>query len=257
MAEDATHGRKSEAREERKKRRPIFGRVAGRVSIAALMIGGCIAGYTYSTGDPPVSWLPKVANDRIRSSFPGMNDGSSTAQRATLYEEDPTDPIGKRFVGSAYWRTRLEPAEPAGGPETVITLEIEVPERELSLTITMRRNNAQGSAISHLIEFRFIRAKKDPLDEISQVLGILMKTAERSGGTELAGRVANVMSGVFLLGLSGADDDKQRNLRLLKEREWLDIPFRYKDGSRHIIAIERGAAGARAIDEALREWGHM
>ena len=84
-----------------------------------------------------------------------------------------------------------------------------------------------------------------------------MKTAERSGGTELAGRVVNVTSGVFLLGLSGADDDRQRNLRLFRERDWLDIPILYKDGSRHILAVEKGAAGARAIADALSAWEQL
>ncbi len=29
----------------------------------------------------------------------------AVAQRVVLYEEDPNDPQGKRFVGSAVWRT--------------------------------------------------------------------------------------------------------------------------------------------------------
>jgi hypothetical protein len=194
-------------------------------------------------------------NDRIPSSSPRMDDRSSTAQRAALYEEDPADPVGKRYIGNAMWRTRLEATGPT--EETVIALEVAVPEREFLLTISMRRNAGQGSVISHLVEFRFMRTKKGPLDEILQVLGILMKREERSGGTELAGRVVNVTSGVFLLGLSGADDDKQRNLRLLRERDWLDIPILYRDGSRHILAVEKGAEGARTIDDALSAWGKM
>src|SRR4029450_12136947 len=31
--------------------------------------------------------------------------GAAVAQRVVLYEEDPNEPQGKRFVGSAIWRT--------------------------------------------------------------------------------------------------------------------------------------------------------
>jgi hypothetical protein len=62
--------------------------------------------------ETPPTTGPKFA-DRLDPGGPQPNAGSTTvtpagaavAQRAVLYEEDPADPQGKRFVGSAIWRT--------------------------------------------------------------------------------------------------------------------------------------------------------
>jgi len=53
-----------------------------------------------------------------------------------------------------------------------------------------------------------------------------MKPAERLQGTALAGLAVKVTAGYFLIELSAADADKQRNLELLKGRPWIDIPDR-------------------------------
>jgi hypothetical protein len=47
----------------------------------------------------------------------------------------------------------------------------------------------------------------------------------------------------------------QRNLQLLKERSWFDIPVVYGDGKRAIIAIEKGTPGDRAFADAFAAWG--
>ena len=36
------------------------------------------------------------------------------------------------------------------------------------------------------------------------------------------------------------DADRARNIQLLKEQAWFDIPVVYNDGRRTIIAIEKG-----------------
>src|SRR6516164_11709040 len=61
---------------------------------------------------------------------PGTQAGP--AQKVVLYEEDPADPNGKRFVGSAIWRT--ETVTPGSGqpPELAIRADVEVPERKLA-----------------------------------------------------------------------------------------------------------------------------
>jgi hypothetical protein len=47
----------------------------------------------------------------------------------------------------------------------------------------------------------------------------------------------------------------QRNLQLLKERAWFDIPIVYNNGRRAILALEKGTPGERAFDEAFKAWG--
>ena len=69
------------------------------------------------------------------------------------------------------------------------------------------------------------------------------------------GAAAKVTSGYFLIGLSAVEGDMQRNIQLLKERGWFDIPIVYNNGRRAILAIEKGTPGDRAFDEAFKAWG--
>ncbi len=71
----------------------------------------------------------------------------------------------------------------------------------------------------------------------------------------LAGLAVKVTNGYFLIGLSAVEIDVQRNIEMLKERDWLDIPLVYTSGKRAILALEKGTPGQRAFTEAFRAWG--
>lgn len=45
----------------------------------------------------------------------------------------------------------------------------------------------------------------------------------------------------------------QRNIQLLIEGSWFDIPVVYGDGKRAIIAIEKGTPGEYEFTDALRQ----
>jgi hypothetical protein len=70
----------------------------------------------------------------------------------------------------------------------------------------------------------------------------------------LSGLAIKVRSASFLLALSSVETEAQRNLELLKERRWVDIPVVYDNGRRAIIAVEKGTVGERAFEEAFRAW---
>ena len=61
-------------------------------------------------------------------------------------------------------------------------------------------------------------------------------------------------NGFFLIGLSAVDTDVQRNVQLLKERSWFDIPIVYTNGGRAILAMEKGPPGDHAFAEAFAAW---
>jgi hypothetical protein len=94
-----------------------------------------------------------------------------------------------------------------------------------------------------------------PNGGISNIPGILMKQAEQTRGVPLAGLAVKVTAGFFLIGLSSAEADIQRNIQLLKERGWFDVPVVYANGRRAILAIEKGAPGDRAFADAFAAWG--
>jgi hypothetical protein len=90
---------------------------------------------------------------------------------------------------------------------------------------------------------------------IQNVPGVLMKQNEMTRGVPLAGLTVKVTNNFFLIGLNSTDIDKQRNIALLKERPWFDVPIVYNTGKRAIMAIEKGPPGERAFADAFRAWG--
>jgi hypothetical protein len=180
--------------------------------------------------------------------------GAAVAQKVVLYEEDPADPNGKRFVGSAIWRTETVTPGPGQPPELAIRADVEVPERKLAMTWSLRRNTDKGLPASHTVEIMFKLPTDFPSGGISNVPGILMKQAESTRGVPLAGLAVKVTNGFYLIGLSNVDSDKDRNLQLLKERGWFDIPVVYNNNRRAILAMEKGTPGDRAFAEAFKAW---
>jgi hypothetical protein len=180
---------------------------------------------------------------------------AQVAQRVVLYEEDPADPQGKRYVGSAIWRTETITAGPGAQPDLAVRADLEIPERRITMTFSLRRNSDQALPASHTIEVTFNLPADFPFGGIQNVPGILMKQAEQTRGAPLAGLAVTVTSGFFLVGLSAVEGDMQRNLQLLKERAWFDVPIVYNNGRRAILALEKGTPGERAFEEAFKAWG--
>jgi hypothetical protein len=185
---------------------------------------------------------------------PSDQNGPTVAQRVVLYEEDPNDPQGRRFVGSAIWRTETVSPGPGLSPELAVRADIEIPDRRMTVTWSLRRNTDKALPASHTIEIMFNLPADFPGGGIANVPGVLMKQAEQARGTPLAGLAVKVTNGFFLVGLSAVDADKQRNMQLLKDQEWFDIPIVYTNGGRAILAVEKGPPGDRAFNDAFAAW---
>ena len=177
------------------------------------------------------------------------------AQRVVLYDEDPSDPKGKQYVGSVIWRT--EPIKASGNqkPDVAVRADIEIPDRKFKMTMSFRRNTDSSLPASHTAELTFILPQDFSGGGVGNVPGILMKSNEQARGTPLAGLAVKVTDGFFLVGLSNVDSDRARNLQLLKERSWFDVPLVYVNQRRAIIAIEKGSPGERAFNDAFALWG--
>lgn len=177
------------------------------------------------------------------------------AQRVVLYDEDPSEPKGKQFVGTVVWRT--EQIKGSGGRpgDVAVRADIEIPERKFKMTMSFRRNNDSTLPASHTAELTFVLPQDFNGGGVANVPGILIKSNEQARGTPLAGLAVKVTDGFFLVGLSNVESDKVRNLQLLKERSWFDIPLVYTNQRRAIIAIEKGSPGERAFNDAFAAWG--
>lgn len=211
---------------------------------------------------PVVKDTGRVPQEQVPGTAPGAgaNPGAQqqvpqVAQRAVLYEADPNDPQGKRYVGSVIWRTETVSPGPGLAPELVVRADIAIPERHMTVTWSLRRNTDKALPASHTIEIMFNLPPDFPGGGISNVPGILMKDSEEVRGMPLAGLAVKVTNGFFLIGLNAADADMQRNMQLLRDRAWFDVLIVYNNGSRAILTMEKGPPGDRAFAEAFKAWG--
>ena len=196
-----------------------------------------------SAGPIPTSPLPPAP--------PIATNG--TRSRAVLYDEDPSNPAGRQFAGSVTWR--IEPGKPEGRPdEFVARADVDIPTRGLRLIMSFKRNLDLSLPASHVIDLSFGSSTDADGGGVASVPGILMKSNEQARGTPLAGLAVKVTGGFFLVGLSNVAADRERNLKLLLERSWFDIPVVYDNQRRGILAIEKGEPGEQVIKTAFTTW---
>ncbi len=221
----------------------------------------------------PVSWnaaspaaaLPagteprKVTADRITPDVRGgaggdaITTGNATAtmvSHAVLYQEDPQDPNGKRYLGKVTWH--VEPA--AGAVPASIKGDVEIDKR-MKATLSLRPNKETEMPASHIMEIKFNWPDDPSHVGVDTLKGVSMKPKEAGRGTPLTTMTAKVTPEFFMIALSAGDVDMKRNVLLLKGKDWIDIPIVYNGGSRAVLAIEKGADGERAFKDAFAAWG--
>jgi len=205
-------------------------------------------------------------SDRIAQSAPqastsdqvndrGPEPAPLVAQPALLYEEDPSDPNGRQYNGTVTWQADSVSPRQGLASDIVVKADLAIPQRQMSVAMSFRRNTDQTVSASHVFELRFNAPSDPPHGEISKVQGLALKQSEKVRGSLLAGQALKVMPGYFLVTLSPTQPDMQRNLKLLKEASWFDIMFLYSNGNRAILAIEKGTAGEKAFAQAFGLWG--
>ncbi|GGE39317.1 hypothetical protein GCM10007276_15790 [Agaricicola taiwanensis] len=178
------------------------------------------------------------------------------AQRSVLYEESPDQQSGTAVSGSAVWR--LEDIPNGGdGQEPQVRAEIDMPNRGIKMVMLIRRNTDATLPASHTVDMQFTLAPGFPNGGIANVPGILFKAGEDAGGTALHGISVKVMNGFFLIGLSNAPNDKEQNLKLMRESSWIDLPLLYENGRRAVLSLELGSPGQQAFAQAIEAWSKI
>jgi hypothetical protein len=257
---------------ERERKRPVLKsgifpvKRAAAVGVVLILIGAAVAYwpqlrglYTDMTGRSKQVEVPKkdAPADRPKITDRVGQPGTTiapVAQRVVLYDEDPAEPQGKQYVGQVVWRTE-NVAGPNGTTDIAVRADIDIPDRKFKAALTIRRNNDTSLPASHTVEMTFQLPPDFAGGGVSNVPGVLMKSNEQTRGTPLAGLAVKVTDNFFLIGLSNVDADRGRNLQLLKERSWFDIPLVYANQRRAIVALEKGAPGERAFGDAFGVWG--
>lgn len=190
---------------------------------------------------PPTT--PEVATTEQPS-----GSGLPVAQTAILYEEGLTpDADGFTAPGRALWRL-----EEGDSPAIIGT--IEVPARGILMNMRISRNLDDALPATHLIEFSFELSEAFPATSIAELVGVVVKPQEQSGGDPLRGAIVDLGEGVFWQALAAGEADQAVNVPLLRDGRWFDLPILYDDNRRAIITFEKGNDGVAVFQQALNAW---
>ena len=200
-------------------------------------------------GQIKLPWLPEIVPPQFSLSSVSASD------RAILFDGELSDDPDERNIGRVVWRSSLEPAAGKDGAAiAVLHLDASVPQRRFVMSLSMRPE-AGDSAMSHLLELRFLRPDRQPDDTIANVSGILTRVDGPGGGRAmLPGSVIKVAPGVFLFGLAGGQGIRERSLQQLKTMRWLDIPVSYSSGAKGVIAIEKSGKAEQVVNDVVTKW---
>jgi len=219
------------------------------------MVAAKVAALPSTNNSPPQVAALAPLGQAAPLTSPQLIAPSPARQRGVLYEEDPSDPKGKQYVGSVIWRTEQIKASGNQKADIAVRADIDIPDRKFKMTISFRRNTDTSLPASHTAELTFILPPDFNGGGIADVPGILMRSNEQALGTPLTWRAVKVTDDFFMVGISNVDADGDRNIQLLKERSWFDVPMLYSNQRRAIVAIEKGAPGERAFNDAFAAWG--
>lgn len=209
---------------------------------------------------PPAEAAPAMAEPAapatpLSSTAAQSGETIGVAQKAILYEEPIPGAPGTKLEGSVVWAFVNEPALPGDKPVPQIRGDINIPELGLKMRLSIHKNDDKALPASHIVEFSFDVPPSFAGKFIDAAPGMIAKQTEEARGDTITGAVAKVSDSLFWLALSGLEQDIARNVLLLKERPWIDIPIRYGNRRRAILTFEKGAPGDKAFNEAFAAWG--
>ena len=230
------------------------------LSIGAVILLGPVIAWLVATPDKPLdkpameTALKEKTPEPVAKAPDPPSPVAAVAQRVVLYDEDPSDPKGHQYVGMAIWRTEQFKAHADQKADLAVRADIDIPDRKLKMTLTFRRNLDTSLPSSHIFEFTFTLPPDFAGGGVFDMPGLLVKPNEQARGTPLQGGFSvKVTDRYYLEALSEAN--RERNVQFLRDNRWFDLPLVYVNQRRAIIAIDKGAAGERAFNEAFAAWG--
>ena len=207
-----------------------------QTSLASLLLYATYAAHAEEAA------LPSANDSKVQSSI------AAPRELAVLLDEDPADRRGKKYSGYVVWRIE-KVQQPGEKPAVAIRADIDIPERNLKMAISLNRNTDRVPLMRHTLEVTLGGVA-------GKVLGVTMRRTEdeEARSVPLAGAVFTVGQRFFWVGVSNSDAVQARNLRLANELSWFEIPLVYNNRLHAILSIEKGASGREIFEKAFAAW---
>ena len=188
------------------------------------------------------------------TSQPSAASAPAVGQKMFLYEERLGQQEPTANQGTVVWNIVRESPGDDQPPEPAIEAQINVPESGLSAIMTIKRNADKSLPASHLIEIVFALSDQFQGSGIGSIQNFAMKQTEEDTGDSLIAVPAKITESFFMIALNDYVEAVDLNLKLLRERNWIDLPVSYGNGRRALLTMEKGSSGAEIFDQVIRAW---
>lgn len=182
---------------------------------------------------------------------PQSQQAVAVGQQALLYEERGGTETGSVERGNVVW-SEIEESPSEGEPAApAIRATVTMPESNVELKMTIRKNTDQSIPASHLIEMVFTVPENFVGGAIDNVQRITFKDTEQAAGNPLIAVPSKIADNFFIIWLNDAKTAQDTNLSLMRRLQWIDIPISYRNGRRALISLEKGVPGEKVFNDVL------
>ena len=172
------------------------------------------------------------------------------AHRAAILVDAPDEPQKvKTYIGTVVWRV-----DPAAGPLPVLVAEIDIREANTKVLVRIARNLDPKLPASNTMDVQFVNGPNSPIPGVKAIDTPQMRIEDRATGDAMNAIPAPIMQNYFIVGLSNGDAAVARNLDLLKNRAWFDIPMLLTNEHFARLTFEKGTSGERAMAQVMQSW---
>ncbi|MEM9104218.1 MAG: hypothetical protein AAGC96_01075 [Pseudomonadota bacterium] len=204
-------------------------------------------------GTAPATTAPQ-AQEPAATSPSNASTAPVVGQKMFLYEERLGQEEPTAEQGTVIWNIVRESPGDDQPPEPAIEAQINVPETGISAIMTIKRNADKSLPASHLIEIVFALSDQFDGSGIGAIQNFAMKQTEQDTGDSLIAVPAKITDSFFMIALNDYVEAVDLNLKLLRERNWIDLPVSYGNGRRALLTMEKGSSGAEIFDQVIRAW---
>lgn len=157
--------------------------------------------------------------------------------------------------GRVTWTLVREPSATGGAEQSAIRGDVTIPQKNISLRLTIRRNTDPTIPAAYLVEVIYILPDNFAGGAIDKLREFTFKASEQSIGQPLNGvTAAKIGDNFFIYALSSLRPFVDGNLRLMKQLNWIRLVAQYKTGRVSELTFSKGAQGVEVFDKVFDEW---
>lgn len=178
----------------------------------------------------------------------------AVGQKAIFYEEKTGTEAGTADQGAVVWSQVMDSPGLDQPEEPAIRGELNIPNKNIKVRLTIKRNGDKSLPASHIIEMVFTTPPDFAGGVVETVQRMALKDTEQAPGSPLVGVPASFGDGFFLIALTDEKTAIETNMTLLQRQNWIDVPVAYRSGRRALLSFEKGLAGDKVFKDVFKAW---